>query len=137
LISSSVSLFNNEDTIGHVAKAIKPGLIKYFPHHRSGLVHLDAQSTDQTVEKMKRELETAPDKFSSMLIINEHHPSLNGTAIPPEEITVIMPKRGKGNALRGFFEIAQTVGAKACAVFDSDLRSITPEWVPMMSPCLT
>lgn len=124
--------FNNEDTIGHVAKAIKLGLIKYFPSHRSGLVHLDAQSTDQTVARMKQELKTAPQSFNSILIINQHHPSVKGTAILPEEITVAMPQRGKGNVLRGFFEIGQTVGATACAVFDSDLRSITPEWVPMM-----
>lgn len=124
--------FNNEDTIGHVAKAIKLGLIKYFPDHRSGLVHLDAHSTDQTVARMKQELKTAPQSFNSILIINQHHPSVKGTAILPEEIAVAMPKRGKGNVLRGFFEIARAVGAKACAVFDSDLRSITPEWVPMM-----
>jgi len=124
--------FNNEDTIGHVAKAIKLGLIKYFPSYRSGLVHLDAKSTDKTVEKMKHELKTAHSTFESILIMNEHHPSLNGTAILPEEITVIIPRRGKGNCLRGFFEIAQAVGARACAVFDSDLRSITPEWVSMM-----
>lgn len=124
--------FNNEDTIGHVAKAIKLGLIKYFPSYRSGFVHLDAQSTDQTVINVKRELKTAHRSLNTMLIINEQHPSIKGTVIPPEEITVIMPKRGKGNALRGFFEIATAVGAKACAIFDSDLRSITPEWISMM-----
>ena len=30
------------------------------------------------------------------------------------------------------FEIAKTVGVKACAVVDADLRSITPEWVELL-----
>ncbi len=124
--------FNSEQTIGHVAKAIKLGLIKYFPTHRAGFVHMDAQSTDQTVSKLKQELKTANRGFNSMVIINEKHPTVRGTALPIEEISVSMPKTGKGNALRGFFEIAQVVDVKACAVFDSDLRSITPEWIAMM-----
>ena len=124
--------FNNEETIGHVAKAIKLGLIKYFPTHRAGLVHMDAQSTDQTVVRIKQELKTASRSLEAMVIINDKHPTFRGTAIPIEEMSVAMPKSGKGNALRGFFEIAKTVGAKACAVFDSDLRSITPEWIAMM-----
>ena len=33
---------------------------------------------------------------------------------------------GKGGAFRTIFEIARRLKAKACAVVDSDLRSITP-----------
>ncbi len=36
---------------------------------------------------------------------------------------------GKGSALRSIFEAANFLEVKACAVVDSDLRSITPEWV--------
>jgi hypothetical protein len=39
---------------------------------------------------------------------------------------------GKGSAFRTIFRIAELVGAKACAVVDSDLRSITPEWVELL-----
>jgi hypothetical protein len=36
---------------------------------------------------------------------------------------------GKGSAFRLIFELAARMEAKACAVVDSDLRSITPEWI--------
>jgi hypothetical protein len=39
---------------------------------------------------------------------------------------------GKGSAFRTIFKIAQLLGVKACAVVDSDLRSITPEWIEML-----
>jgi hypothetical protein len=39
---------------------------------------------------------------------------------------------GKGSAFRTIFEIARRLRAKACAVVDSDLRSITPEWIELL-----
>jgi glycosyltransferase involved in cell wall biosynthesis len=39
---------------------------------------------------------------------------------------------GKGSAFRAIFEIADALDAKACAVVDSDLRSITPEWLELL-----
>jgi len=39
---------------------------------------------------------------------------------------------GKGSAFKAIFEIADALQAKACAVVDSDLRSITPEWVELL-----
>jgi hypothetical protein len=39
---------------------------------------------------------------------------------------------GKGSAFRTIFAIAQRLKAKACAVVDSDLRSITPEWMELL-----
>jgi hypothetical protein len=39
---------------------------------------------------------------------------------------------GKGAALRTVFEIAGLLNAKACALVDSDLRSITPEWMELL-----
>ena len=39
---------------------------------------------------------------------------------------------GKGSALRTIFAIAERLSARACAVVDSDLRSITPEWIELL-----
>jgi glycosyltransferase involved in cell wall biosynthesis len=39
---------------------------------------------------------------------------------------------GKGSAFRTVFEIAKELDVKACAVVDSDLRSITPEWIDLL-----
>ncbi len=36
---------------------------------------------------------------------------------------------GKGSAFRAIFEVALALDVRACAVVDSDLRSITPEWI--------
>jgi hypothetical protein len=36
---------------------------------------------------------------------------------------------GKGTSLRGVFEVVSLLKAKAAAVVDSDLQSITPEWI--------
>jgi hypothetical protein len=44
-------------------------------------------------------------------------------------VTVYRGVPGKGSGLRAVFEVAQFLKAKAAAVFDSDLISITPEWV--------
>ena len=45
---------------------------------------------------------------------------------------------GKGSAFRAIFTAVGMLGARACAVVDSDLRSITPDWIgrlltPVMS----
>ena len=39
---------------------------------------------------------------------------------------------GKGSAFRTIFRAADLLGAKACAVVDADLRSITPEWIHLL-----
>jgi hypothetical protein len=39
---------------------------------------------------------------------------------------------GKGSALRTIFAVAERLQAQACAVVDSDLRSITPEWMELL-----
>lgn len=39
---------------------------------------------------------------------------------------------GKGSAFRTIFEIARRLKARACAVVDADLRSISPEWVELL-----
>jgi hypothetical protein len=39
---------------------------------------------------------------------------------------------GKGSAFRLIFKVAQMLHAKACIVVDSDLRSITPEWIDLL-----
>jgi hypothetical protein len=46
-------------------------------------------------------------------------------------VTPCHGRPGKGCAFRSIFEAAKSVNAKACAVVDSDLRSITLEWVEL------
>src|SRR4029077_4775861 len=39
---------------------------------------------------------------------------------------------GRGSAFRAVFQMAERLQAKACAIVDSDLRSITPEWIDLL-----
>jgi hypothetical protein len=39
---------------------------------------------------------------------------------------------GKGSAIRTICAVAERLSARACAVVDADLRSITPEWIELL-----
>lgn len=113
--------YNNADTIGHVVHAVSAGLAKYFPNRRAVLVNSDGGSTDGTPEVVARSVVD----FGALLI-SDQQGSLQKIITPYHGIP------GKGSAFRTIFEIARRLGSKACAVVDSDLRSITPEWVELL-----
>jgi glycosyltransferase involved in cell wall biosynthesis len=114
--------YNNVRTIGHVVKAVQAGLAKYFPNDKSVIANSDGGSKDGTVEIVQN---TSIEDLRTILI--HHSPErLYKIAIPYHGIP------GKGSAFRAIFEIAQALGVNACAVVDSDLRSITPEWVELL-----
>ncbi len=113
--------YNNVDTIGHVVRAVSAGLAKYFPEQRAVLVNSDGGSSDGTPEAVSQALVD----FGALLISDKQSP-LQKIITPYHGIP------GKGSAFRTIFEIARRLNAKACAVVDSDLRSITPEWVELL-----
>lgn len=114
--------YNNARTIGHVVKAVQAGLVKYFFDKKSILVNSDGGSTDGTMEVVHN---TTIDDFQSILLHHRVGPVVKITT-PYHGIP------GKGSAFRTIFEIANALNVKACAVVDSDLRSITPEWVELL-----
>lgn len=114
--------YNNARTIGHVVRAIQAGFAKYFPDKRAVLVNSDGGSTDGTMDVVHA---TTIDDFNSVLLAHRVAPLLK-IATPYAGIP------GKGSAFRTIFEIAQALNVKACAVVDSDLRSITPEWIELL-----
>jgi glycosyltransferase involved in cell wall biosynthesis len=114
--------FNNARTIGHVVEATHAGLVKYFPQLRALIVNSDGGSTDGTQEVVTG-LQVQP---NDVLLIS--HP-----LFPVHRLTIPyhgLP--GKGSAFRCIFGVAERLGARACAVVDSDLRSINPEWVQLL-----
>ncbi len=113
--------YNNADTIGHVVRAVSAGLAKYFPERRTVLVNSDGGSSDGTPDVVSR----AVVDFGALLISDQQSP-LQKIITPYHGIP------GKGSAFRTIFEIARRLNAKACAVVDSDLRSITPEWIELL-----
>jgi len=114
--------YNNARTIGHVVRAVMAGLAKYFPKTKAVLFNSDGESTDGTQEEVKR---VQIEDFKTILISHPVHP-IQKIVTPYHGIP------GKGSAFRTIFEAAKSVNAKACAVVDSDLRSITPEWIELL-----
>ena len=114
--------FNNVRTISHVVRAAQAGLAKYFPQFPAVIVNSDGGSTDGTREAvLSTQLDDARLLLLSTPMLPVHRLSFPYHGIP-----------GKGSAFRMIFAIAQRLGAKACAVIDSDLRSITPEWIDLL-----
>ncbi|MBI3988622.1 MAG: glycosyltransferase [candidate division NC10 bacterium] len=111
--------YNNAKTIGQVVQMVSAGLAKYFPQARSVIVNSDGGSQDGTPQVVEQVLQENPaDSFIA-------------PASPPIEkiVTPYQGIPGKGSAFRTIFKIAEELQVSACAVFDADLRSITPEWV--------
>ena len=103
-----IPCYNNEQTIAHVIRMVTHGLAKHYKDKRSVIHIADGGSTDDTREVAK-EFEIKPWQ---------------------EKITSIYRgPGGKGTALRSIFETAERLKVSACAVVDSDLRSITSDWI--------
>jgi glycosyltransferase involved in cell wall biosynthesis len=114
--------YNNADTIAHVVRAAAAGLAKYFPGRSAVIVNSDGGSNDGTAEVVaKTELQSP----SAILV---SHPVSPAHKI----VTPYHGIPGKGSAFRTVFAIAEKLQARACAVVDSDLRSIRPEWFELL-----
>jgi hypothetical protein len=104
--------FNNAATVGHVARTVAEGLRTHFPDATPVIVNADGGSRDGTSDVVARSTGDMP--------------TITGAYVGPP---------GKGSAFRAIFEVATELGVEACAVVDSDLRSITPEWIKrLISP---
>ncbi|MGQ9776316.1 MAG: glycosyltransferase [Thermodesulfobacteriota bacterium] len=114
--------YNNVRTIGRVIRAVMAGLTKYFPNERAVIINSDGGSTDGTQDEVRR---VQIEDYRAILTTHPIHP-IHKIVTPYHGIP------GKGSAFRVIFEVAIELRAKACAVVDSDLRSITPEWVELL-----
>ena len=111
-----IPCYNNEKTIEHVIQMVTHGLAKHCKDRRSIIFIADGGSTDDTREVAK-EFQIKPWQ--------------------EKVVSIYRGPAGKGTALRSIFEAAHRLDAKACAVVDSDLRSITPDWIEhLISPVL-
>ncbi len=111
-----IPCYNNEKTIAHVIQMVTHGLHKHYKDRRCVILVADGGSTDDSRE-MAKEFEIKPWQ--------------------EKIISIYRGPGGKGTALRSVFEAAHRLRVKACAVVDSDLRSITPDWIRyLMEPVL-
>lgn len=111
-----IPCYNNQETIAHVIQMVSHGLSRHYKDLRSVIMVADGGSTDDTREAAK-DFEIKP--WQEKLV------------------TIYRGPAGKGSAFRSMFEAAKRLQVKACVVVDSDLRSITSDWVKyLLSPIL-
>lgn len=107
-----IPCFNNDSTLEHVIDMASEGIAKHYKDLQGLIIISDGGSTDDSRE-------IARDKTV--------HPFIE------KIVTIYRGIPGKGSALRMIFESASLLKAKVCLLFDSDLRSITPEWVKALA----
>ncbi len=103
---------NTVHTIGYVLKMVIEGLNKYYENIDKAIIVCDGLSDDGTVDVVNviRKYTTVP----VVLVPNLRAP-------------------GKGSAVRTIIELtSQLSSADVLVLVDSDLRSITPEWIPLL-----
>lgn len=111
-----IPAYNNAHTINYVVYQAAKGLETYFPDLDTAIFISDGHSTDGTLRAVR-----------AMRL--------------PFRVKVILTNyigvSGKGSAVKAIFEAARLLKAKAVALVDSDLRSITPKWIKLLiSPVL-
>lgn len=115
--------YNNAESIGRVIKAAELGLAKYFPGKKALIFVSEGGSLEDTQDAIDR-------------LRDRNY--FEGTFITrPSSLTEIVATKyigtsGKGTAIKAIFEAAKILNAKAGCMLDSDLRSISPEWIELL-----
>jgi len=107
-IAVGLPSFKEEKTIKFVAENISLGLERFFPKKSKVLVNVDNNSPDRTKEEFLKSKGEVP------------------------KIYISTKKRGKGRNVYNFFLICKKLNVKYAALFDADLKNITPLWVKKM-----
>jgi len=107
-----IPTYNNDETVGFVVSQVGRGLKKYYGNLKTAIFVADGGSVDDTRENISEK--EIPRGIS-------------------KQVSIYRGRPGKGTSFRSVFECAARLNPKAILVFDSDLRSITPEWVKWMA----
>ncbi|MBW2601085.1 MAG: glycosyltransferase [Deltaproteobacteria bacterium] len=111
-----IPCYYNENTISHVVRMVSHGLAKHYRNRRCVIFIADGGSTDDTRDVAK-DFEIKPWQ--------------------EKVVSIYRGPAGKGSAFRSIFEAAKRLKVSACMVVDSDLRSITNDWVKyLLEPIL-
>jgi len=114
-----VPTLNNESTIGVVIDAVRKAFATHFRRDRTVLINSDGGSTDGTTERVRdRSMEDAETLTVSHSLRTIHRISTPYHGVP-----------GKGNALRQILAAADLTQARAVAVLDPDVISVTADWI--------
>jgi glycosyltransferase involved in cell wall biosynthesis len=123
-----IPTYNNALTAGHVVMAAEAGLATYFPERKALIVNCDGGSKDGTPEVVERARSDAGSLMAVRYPLDPvHHLMTPYYGLP-----------GRASAFRTLFRIAEVAQARALAVVDAELRSITPEWFnALLEPILS
>jgi hypothetical protein len=99
--------YKEADSIGFVTGVVDAGLQKYFGNKDCVIINVDNNSPDDT------------------------RASFLGTETRTAKLYISTPEgvKGKGLNIRNLFEAGVELGARAIAMVDADLTSITPQWI--------
>lgn len=103
-----IPCFNSEDTIAHVVSVVGEGLKEYYGDLKTAILVSDGGSLDDTRERAYEAL------------------------IPKgveRRVSIYRGRPGKGTSYRAIFEAVRALDAAVCITVDSDLLSITPNWI--------
>lgn len=120
-----VPTLNNAATVEAVVRAVSKAFVRYFPRERTLLLNSDGGSTDGTSTLVRAStLDEAGTVTVSHRLRTEHRISAPYHGLP-----------GKGSALRQILTVADLTQARAVAVLDADVTTVTPEWIAaLVSP---
>jgi glycosyltransferase involved in cell wall biosynthesis len=115
-IMIGIPCYNNQGTIEHVVQMVSHGLYNHYRDLHSVIMVADGGSTDDTREVAKEfQIKPWQEKI----------------------VSIYRGPAGKGSAFRSIFEAAKRLKVRVCMVVDSDLRSITSDWVKyLLEPIL-
>lgn len=115
--------YNNTESIGRVIKAAELGLAKYFSEYKSLIIISEGGSLEDA-------------KKTTDLLKDKHYFKNSFISRPAFETEIIVTKylgaSGKGTAIKAIFEAGTILNMKAGCMLDSDLRSISPEWIELL-----
>ena len=104
---------NTVHTIGYVLKMVVEGLEKYYRGTDKAIIVCDGLSSDGTIDVVN--------------VIRKH-------SATPIVLVPNLRAPGKGSAVRTIIELTSELSsADVLVLVDSDLRSITPEWIPLLA----
>lgn len=119
--------FNQAANVEAVTRVVLTGLQKSFPNSSLLLVNVDVGSQDGTPEIIKRTVGSLVPL--AMLQQPADDGRMNPFAVNRMSYSG-MP--GREAAFRCLFAMTERLQATACVVIDANVRSVAPEWIPLL-----
>jgi hypothetical protein len=114
-----VPTYNHADTVAQVVKAVHVAFARHFPRQRTLLVNSDGSSADGTPEVVRG----ATLDESETLVARHALRTIHRISAPYHGVP------GEASGIRVVFTAAELLQARAVAILDPEVVSITPEWV--------